>query len=453
MLRTKMNAVISEVSDSLAERDELIHTIALALLTRKNLFVLGDPGQAKSQAIDRFRSHITDAKQFDVLMSKGIDQEQLFGRLDLASIIPGHISNSRLNNDEKYRQMRDKLKTLMESEENDSYYINLGEMCGIMSRYQASLALYNQGSPEILTEGKIPDSHICFLDELFKSNDGVLNSLLKALNERKYTNEGRTYPIPAISFFAASNEIPNFTDPQEQILAPLYDRLQIKVVTEDITDRDKRLSVLKSKQSGGDGSLNATISLSELYAMQQEVAAILVTDAINELADDVLCELRGNGIEVSDRKYLNYYPLVQAKAWLEGHDRVEPQDLLILKCYLWQAPGDRPTVENTLTRLCVNPLQDKVSSILAMAVEAQEDFNTVVADGGNPKAGSKALLKLRGELLQLYKRQQELCAAAQSESEKDMVNKLLNDLETISMTAHNAVNFTYIPLEQMAALQ
>lgn len=259
--------------------------------------------------------------------------------------------------------------------------------------------------------------------------------------------------IPAISFFAASNEIPNFTDPQEQILAPLYDRLQIKVVTEDIVDRDKRLSVLKSKQAGGDGAVNATISLSELYAMQQEVAAIPVPDVINELADDVLCELRGNGIEVSDRKYLNYYPLVQAKAWLEGHDKVESQDLLILKCYLWQAPSDRPTVENTLTRLCVNPLQDKVNSILAMAVEAQEDFNTVVVDGGNPKAGSKALLKLRGELLQLYKRQQELCAAAQSDSEKDMVNKLLNDLETISMAAHNAVNFTYIPLEQMAALQ
>ena len=212
-------------------------------------------------------------------------------------------------------------------------------------------------------------------------------------------------------------------------------------------------AVLPRKQNGGDGSVNATISLSELYAMQQEVAAIPVPDAINELADDVLCELRGNGIEVSDRKYLNYYPLVQAKAWLEGHDKVESQDLLILKCYLWQAPSDRPAVENTLTRLCVNPLQDKVNSLLAMAVEAQEDFNTVAVDGGNPKAGSKALLKLRGELLQLYKRQQELGAAAQSDSEKDMVNKLLNDLEAISMAAHNAVNFTYIPLEQMAALQ
>lgn len=79
--------------------------------------------------------------------------------------------------------------------------------------------------------------------------------------------------------------------------------------------------------------------------------------------------------------------------------------------------------------------------------------NNETKEDVNPKSGSKALLKLRGELLQLYKRQQELCAAAQSDSEKGMVNKLLNDLETISMAAHNAVNFTYIPLEQMAALQ
>ena len=99
MLNDKMNAPIDEVCSELAEREELVHTIALALLTGKNLFVLGEPGQAKSQAIDLFRSHITGAKQFDILMSKGTDQEQLFGRLDLASIIPGHVSRSVLNRD------------------------------------------------------------------------------------------------------------------------------------------------------------------------------------------------------------------------------------------------------------------------------------------------------------------------------------------------------------------
>lgn len=426
-LRDKMLAVMQDVNSQVAEREELVELIAIALLTRNNLFILGKPGQAKSLSINLFRQRITGARQFERLLSKQTDEDQLFGRIDLSSLIPGSVPDAVLQDDDVHKNLRFDLQCVVDGlgtrKDAPDTFAALEKATDKLLSYRKAVAALHQNEPVVQTSGKIPEADIVFLDEIFKANDGVLNSLLTALNERKYTNEGRTYPIPAISFFAASNEIPNFTDPQEQILAPLYDRLQIKVVTEDIADRDKRLAVLKSKQNGGDGAVNATISLSELYAMQQEVAAIL------------------------------YYPLVQAKAWLEGHDKVEPQDLLILKCYLWQAPSDRPTVENTLTRLCVNPLQDKVNSILAMAVEAQEDFNTVVVDGGNPKAGSKALLKLRGELLQLYRQQQELCAAAQSDSEKGMVNKLLNDLETISMAAHNAVNFTYIPLEQMAALQ
>ena len=40
------------------------------------------------------------------------------------------------------------------------------------------------------------------------------------------------------------------------------------------------------------------------------VAAIPVPDAANELADDILCELRKNGMTVSDRKYLGYYRIL-----------------------------------------------------------------------------------------------------------------------------------------------
>jgi len=197
----------------------------------------------------------------------------------------------------------------------------------------------------------------------------AINSLLTALNERKYTNEGRTYPIPTVSFFAATNEIPNFNDPQEKILEALYDRLELKVVTDNIADRDKRLAVLAYKQAGRSGQISASITLDELVRMQQEVADIPVPDAANELADDILCQLRKDGIPVSDRKYLNYYPIAQAKAWLSGHKQVEAQDLLALKNYLWQKPGDRPVVESTLNRMCVNPMQDKVNNVRAMALD------------------------------------------------------------------------------------
>lgn len=220
------------------------------------------------------------------------------------------------------------------------------------------------------------------------------------------------------------------------------------MVTANIEDRDKRLAVLRDKQAGRAGQIAASITLDELKQMQAEVADIPVPDAINELADDILCQLRRDDIPVSDRKYLNYYPIAQAKAWLSGHTKVEPQDLLALKNYLWQKPAERSVVEAELNRMCINPMQDKVNNIRGMAAEAKEEF-----DAAREQMGSKALIKLRGELLRLYGDQQKLASEAQSDSERQMTDGLLTDLESISRQAHEAVGFTYTPLEQLAALQ
>ena len=46
-LRDKMLAVIDDVNGSVAEREELVEMIAIALLTRKNLFVLGSRGRPR----------------------------------------------------------------------------------------------------------------------------------------------------------------------------------------------------------------------------------------------------------------------------------------------------------------------------------------------------------------------------------------------------------------------
>ena len=51
MLRNKILAVMTEVNSEVAEREEVVQYITIALLTHKNLFILGDRGQAKSYAI------------------------------------------------------------------------------------------------------------------------------------------------------------------------------------------------------------------------------------------------------------------------------------------------------------------------------------------------------------------------------------------------------------------
>ena len=446
-LRDKMLTVCADVNAQVAEREELVELIAIALLTRKNLFLLGAPGQAKSYAINAFRSRITGARQFERLLSKQTDEEQLFGRIDLSSLIPGSVPRDVLEKNPQYQEMCGRLRAQLASGQS------AGDLPEQIERQRKALGELYGGEPKVNTAGKLPEADICFLDEIFKCNDGVLNSLLTALNERKYTNEGRTYPIPTISFFAASNEIPNFADPQEKILEALYDRLELKVVTENISDRAKRLAVLRDKQAGRAGQIAASFTLEELKEMQKEVSDILVPDSVNELADDILCELRKSGIPVSDRKYLNYYPIAQAKAWLSGHAAVESTDLLALKNYLWQKPGDRAVVESTLERMCVNPMQDKVNSIRAMSLEALDSFEDAMENATKPSGGAKALQKLRSELVRLYAMQQDLANAAQSDSERALADSLLEDLEQTNRQASQAVNFTCMPLRELAAMQ
>ena len=446
-LRDKMLAVMADVNASVAEREELVELIAIALLTRKNLFILGDPGQAKSYAINAFRSRITGAKQFERLLSKQTDEEQLFGRLDLSSLIPGSVPESAFEGDSIYQNLRFDLQSFLNGlpkmKSETATFDKLAEGSGKPDAYR---------EPVVQTAGKLPEADIVFLDEIFKCNDGVLNALLTALNERKYTNEGRTYPIPTISFFAASNEIPNFNDPEEKILSALYDRLELKVVTENISEKSHRLAILKDKLGGSFGAVHATISLEELRAMQQEVSSIKVSDKIHDLMDDVLCALRAQ-IPVSDRKFLSYFSIAQAKAWLEGHTEVTSTDLLVLRNYFWQQPSDREFVTGTLERLCVNPMQEKVSDLLAMAQDAKDDFDSACGAAENVRTKQAALRKFRGELVRLYQMQTEMAANVASNSEKALTDGLLSELERISKAAHEAIGFTYTPLEQLAVLQ
>ena len=448
-LRDKILAVMADVNASVSEREELVELIAIALLTRKNLFILGDPGQAKSYAINAFRSRITGAKQFERLLSKQTDEEQLFGRLDLSSLIPGSVPESAFEGDGIYQNLRFDLQSFLsglpQMKNETATFDKLAEISGKLDAYRKAVAALHPCEPVVQTAGKIPEADIVFLDEIFKCNDGVLNALLTALNERKYTNEGRTYPIPTISFFAASNEIPNFNDPEEKILSALYDRLELKVVTENISEKAHRLAILKDKLGGSFGTVHTTISLEELRAMQQEVAAVKVPD-------DVLCALRAQ-IPVSDRKFLSYFSIAQAKAWLEGHPEVTSTDLLVLRNYFWQQPTDREFVTGTLERLCVNPMQEKVSDLLAMAQDAKDGFDSACGAAENERTKQAALRKFRGELVRLYQMQTEMAANAASDGEKTLTDGLLSELERISKAAHEAIGFTYTPLEQLAALQ
>ena len=128
-------------------------------------------------------------------------------------------------------------------------------------------------------------------------------------------------------------------------------------------------------------------------------------------------------------------------------------DLLVLRNYFWQQPSDREFVTGTLERLCVNPMQEKVNDLLAMAQDAKDGFDSACGAAENVRTKQAALRKFRGELVRLYQMQTEMAANAGSDSERALTDGLLSELERISKAAHEAIGFTYTPLEQLAALQ
>lgn len=447
-MRHKMLAVMDELNAELVEREELIHCMAMALLARVNLFILGAPGQAKSYAINAFRKRIVGARQFERLLSKQTDEEALFGRLDLASLIPGAVAQSVLNKDTWYQAMREQLAQKMEDcRQTEERSEKVQELTDQMEVYRKALAELHSSTPEIITEGKIPEAHIVYLDEIFKSSDGVLNSLLTALNERRYTNEGRTVEIPTISFFAASNEIPNFHNREEQILAPLYDRFAFKVLTRDIQQRENRLQMLRRKQSLQPALTSAEITLDELLAMQEEVKQILIPETVNERMDDILCALRSQGVTVSDRTFLRYGQIVRAAAWIAGHNPVQMSDLLQLKNYLWKEPGEIDAVVQTLEKLCMNPLEHELEALHMAALDCQADFTAVPAD-----KQARALMKFRGEMVQLYRKWEDLRQSADNPTDDMLLQNALNMLETISRDVHQTAQFTYVTLPEILKL-
>ena len=59
-----------------------------------------------------------------------------------------------------------------------------------------------------VTAGRLPEAHIAFLDEIFKSNSAILNTLLTIINERKFYQDGRPVPVNLKMLFAATNQVP-----------------------------------------------------------------------------------------------------------------------------------------------------------------------------------------------------------------------------------------------------
>ncbi|MFN3201596.1 MAG: AAA family ATPase [Bradymonadia bacterium] len=329
-LSTRFNALGQWLKGRFIERDDTVDAALCALVAGQHVLLVGPPGTAKSQLAAGLCDAIEGAQRFQWLLTRFTTPEELFGPVSLKSLE--------------------------------------------IDRYQR------------LTAGKLPESHVVFLDEVFKASSAILNTLLTVLNERKFHNGLEAQPVPLLTLFGAANELPEDDD-----LLALYDRFLVRLVVDYVEEDFRFLKLL-----GLDGQADdpPALTLDEIHQAQADAQTL---DVPQDVLYDVVAlraGLKERGITVSDRRWRQCLGLMRAQAWLQGRPQVSSTDLRVLRHTLWSSPDERDEVKAALDQIIDGELSE-LRRLVAQAREIHTYPERYDDDDARARAALEALTKLK----------------------------------------------------------
>lgn len=284
-LREKIEKNLEILNNGLVGKEKVMKLGLLSILSGENMILVGPPGTAKSEISRRLREILADTDSetyFEYLFTKFTTPEEIFGPLSIKQL------------------------------QNDKFERN--------------------------TEGYMPSSRIVFLDEIFKANSSILNTLLTILNERVFHNGLKREKTPLISLIGASNELPFENDE----LTALYDRFLIRTVVGYVSD-DEIEMLLDIKETDMEIPAEIKFTESDLNEIRNESEKVRVTFGIKRTIMQIRQEYNkifaeDNHEIISDRKLVKMVKLLKISAYLNGRDKVDFSDLMLLTNCLWNNP-------------------------------------------------------------------------------------------------------------------
>jgi MoxR-like ATPase len=330
-LADKFQAVEQELNGIFVERNEPIRGVILATLAQTNILLLGPAGVAKSALIKQWNRRINDSKYFEWLLTKYSTPEDLFGPPSFKAI-----------DEDRYRRV---------------------------------------------TTDKLPEANTAFLDEVFKANSSILNSLLTILNERIFYNDAKPTKLELFTVAGASNEVPDADDN----LDAFFDRFLLKYHVEYIKEDGNFLEMINGDL---DKEPKTFVSHKDIHEAQGLVNKIEFPTEMQQLYVKMRKTLMSESFHVSDRTYKLAVRLLKSQAWLAGRDKVDTPDFEVLKHIVWMMPDQKKKAQSLILDI-IAPEKKRIYEILENCRETHSKIFEQKAGKERHGAAMEALHKLK----------------------------------------------------------